>query len=598
MSDSEDKGASLPDLPGLCGWRRDLEQSVNHGLTSDLINSPRSGPSVSAGTGEPGSMRLVWSAHDFANAIAETRGAAIGALWASEAHLAYAAVGTPALVLPAIAAAGLELDRVPPRLVVFDAVVLAGSASFSPRASAALWDVQIADFLFSGARQPDRSLERLVKERCENAVAVKLRASSANSMPGAAVRADAERARALLELGASLARYSWTSELDALVSIETQAAIAVADMQCAGVLLDVEGLRALVHRAAVERDGFAAILRECGIDRPTSEADVTRGLARLVGQPVASSKDGLRRLGDHEVVSVLTAFRRQSAFVNDIGTAILQAASASPDGRVRGQWDSLGAATGRMTCSAPNLLGIPHAPAVRSKIIAPRGYTIISIDASQMELRVAADVLQEEKLLELFKRERTDIHQATAALLLGKNERDVTTEERKRAKVVNFGLLFAMQEAGLQEYARENYGVILSEAEASRWRRDFLGQFDRIRSWQERVRREEATVVVTAAGRRRRFFDGGRDFNARLAHEIQGSAADAMKHALVEVAPILPAYDARLVLAPHDELVFEVPIAAAPEAAQAFRSKMESGFRRVLPRVRLAFDITSGPHWT
>lgn len=541
---------------------------------------------------------LLWSAAAFASAVAETCSAAAGALWAGEMHLAYAADGAPTFVLPAIAAAGLELDRVPPRLVVFDDVALAGSASFSPRAAAALWDVLIADFLFSGVRQPDLSLERLVKQRCEEKTAVKLRAASASTMPGAAVRTDAERARALLELGASLARYSWTPELDALVSIETRAAIAVAGMERAGVLLDVEGWRALVHRAAVERDGFAEILREYGIDRPTSEADVTRELTRLVGQPVASSKDGIHRLGDHEVISVLRAFRRQSAFVNDIGTAILQAASASPDGRVRGHWDPLGAATGRMTCSVPNLLGIPHAPAVRSKFIAPPGHMLISIDASQMELRVAADVLQEEKLLELFKRERTDIHEATAALLLGKDERDVTTEERKRAKVVNFGLLFAMQEVGLQEYARENYGVILSEAEASRWRRDFLGQFDRIRKWQERVRREEATVVVTAAGRRRMFFGGGRDFNARLAHEIQGSAADAMKHALVEVAPILPAYDARLILALHDEFVFEVPSAAAHEAAQAFRSKMEAGFRRVLPRVRLDFDVTIAPHWT
>lgn len=480
MSDSSEKSALLPDLPDLHG-RRDGDQGMKHGWTNNVNGTSQSGPSTLAGTGEPGSMRIVWSAHDFAKAIAETCGAAMGALWAGEAHLAYAAVGAPALVLPAIAAAKLELDRIPPRLVVFDSVALAGSASFSPRAVAALWDVLIADFLFSGVRQPDLSLERLVKQRCEEKTAVKLRVSSASSIPGAAVRADAERARALLELGASLARYSWTPELDALVSIETQAAIAVADMQRAGVLLDIEGWRALVHRAAVERDGFAAILREYGIDRPSSDADVTRGLTRLVGQPVASSKDGLRRLGDREVVSVLTAFRRQSAFVNDIGTAILEAASASPDGRVRGHWDPLGAATGRMTCSAPNLLGIPHAPAVRSKFIASPGHMLISIDASQMELRVAADVLQEDKLLELFKRERTDIHRASAALLLGKQQDDVTPGERTRAKAVNFGLLLGMQEAGLQEYALENYGVTLSEAEASRWRENFLGQFDRIR---------------------------------------------------------------------------------------------------------------------
>jgi DNA polymerase-1 len=277
---------------------------------------------------------------------------------------------------------------------------------------------------------------------------------------------------------------------------------------------------------------------------------------------------------------------------------VLRAATESPDGRGRGHWDALGAVTGRLTCVKPNLLGISKRAEVRRLFKARPGHVIVSIDASNMELRVAADVLGDEALLAVFDDPEADVHAAAAGKVLGKPPHAVTSPERKNAKPIVFGTVLGQKPPGLVTYAANIFNLTLTLEEATAWQEAFIGAFPRLGEWQAAVRKSPGLFATTASGRYRRFPDREHDINARLAYQIQGTAADAMKSALVCIAPLLSSFGAELVLAPHDEFVFECPEATASEMTMAMLQAIVRGFRRFLPRVGLAFEYETGPTWT
>jgi DNA polymerase I len=268
------------------------------------------------------------------------------------------------------------------------------------------------------------------------------------------------------------------------------------------------------------------------------------------------------------------------------------AAHAHPlTGRLHARHDLAGTVSGRMSSADPNLQAVPRDAAVRALFRAPPGRALVVADYDQMELRVAALLAGEERLLAAHRAGR-DAHVLTAAALLGKAPEAVTEEERRLAKAANFGLLYGQGAEGLRAYAASAYGVAMTAAEARRHRAAWLAAHPRLRAWQARVRAEagRTLAVRTPAGRERRWAAGGFRATQALSHPVQGGAAEVLLAALARLRRGLEAagLDAAPVAAVHDELVVEADAAAAPAAARVLEGAMVGGMLEVLPGAPVA----------
>src|SRR5499427_2554169 len=271
-------------------------------------------------------------------------------------------------------------------------------------------------------------------------------------------------------------------------------------------------------------------------------------------------------------------------------------------GRVHTSFNQAVAATGRLSSSDPNLQNIPIRTAlgreIRSAFVAEPGHTLISADYSQIELRVLAHLAKDETLIAAFQR-GDDIHDQTAFKVFGP---DTTMDKRAlrgTAKMINYALLYGKTAFTLSK----DIGVTPQAAQA--FIDAYFAGFPRVRSFIDRTLDEaRATgVVKTMYGRRRLVADlTSRDFQRRSAAErvavnlpIQGTAADIMKRAMVDVHASLGSMDAgRMILTVHDELLFEVRREAADEVAALVRERMQSAADLKVP---LTVDIGIGENW-
>ncbi len=281
-------------------------------------------------------------------------------------------------------------------------------------------------------------------------------------------------------------------------------------------------------------------------------------------------------------------------------------------GGVRPRWNQLGAGSGRMSCSKPNLQQIPRDNRYRKCFIAGPGRVLVKADYSQIELRVAAKVAGEKVMLAAYAEGR-DLHTMTAARLIGKSEAEVKKTDRQLAKAVNFGLLYGMGAVSLQAYADANYGVKLSEAEAKKHRDTFFATYPGLKLWHDRTRellkRQEKQKLShrtrTQAGRVTLLpaAKEGRNgpypnLNEASNFPVQGTAADGLKAAMAllwERRAEMP--DAVPVLFVHDEVVLEVPEADGERAAAWLKGIMVEGIAPLIAPVPVEVEVTVGKSW-
>jgi DNA polymerase-1 len=256
---------------------------------------------------------------------------------------------------------------------------------------------------------------------------------------------------------------------------------------------------------------------------------------------------------------------------------------AEGDGRIHTTFNQLATATGRLSSSSPNLQNIPirgeFGPRMRSCFVAASDHVLAGADYSQIELRLLAHLSRDRELLDAFARDE-DIHTRTAALLFDRDPADVTDAERRKAKTVNFGLLYGM---GPLKLGRE-LGITTGQA------KDFIALYFQkltgVSAFYEQVEAEakKQGYVITIAGRRRLLPDIN-SRNANLAQQarrmaintvVQGSAADIIKLAMLAVDQDAALADlgARLILQVHDELLLEVPEAHGRTAGERLAEVM------------------------
>ncbi len=307
--------------------------------------------------------------------------------------------------------------------------------------------------------------------------------------------------------------------------------------------------------------------------------------------------------GQHSVVDWVLEYRELSKLRSTYLDALPQQVNPAT-GRVHTSYSQTGAVTGRIASSEPNLQNIPIRTdlgrRVRRAFVASPGSVLLSVDYSQVELRIAAHMSGDQTMLDTFQA-GLDIHTATAAAVYGLPLVKVTPEQRRRAKGINFGLIYGMSAFGLTRQTD------LTLAEAEDFVQAYFRQFPGVKSYLDGMRRlaAEQGYVETLLGRRR-YFPGlkgqgnpatrSREEREAINAPIQGTAADIMKIAMLRVPPALVEHNlqARILLQVHDELVLECPQAELVQTAALVQSVMESAYPLDAP---LKTEARSGLSW-
>jgi DNA polymerase I len=405
---------------------------------------------------------------------------------------------------------------------------------------------------------------------------------------------------------------------DLLVRVEMPLVPVLVDMEMAGISLDVAYLEAMSadlreRMSEIETRVFntvgepfnlnstqqlsVALFDRLGIPPP----DRTRRTSSGHYSTSADVLDSLR--GKHPVVDWVLDYRELSKLKSTYVDALpLQINPRT--GRVHTSYHQAGTVTGRIASSDPNLQNIPIRTElgrkVRKAFIAAPGTRLLSVDYSQVELRIVAHMANDEAMLAAFLAGQ-DIHAATAAAIYGVPLEAVSKDQRRRAKGINFGLIYGMSAYGLTRYTD------LTLAESEDFMAAYFKQFPGVKSYLDnmRVRAREEGYVETLLGRRR-YFPGlkeQRNQNIRAREEreainapIQGTAADLMKIAMIAVPGALKdaGLEAKILLQVHDELVLECPLGEVRQAAKAVQQAMENVYQLKVP---LKTEARSGPNW-
>lgn len=398
-----------------------------------------------------------------------------------------------------------------------------------------------------------------------------------------------------------------------LETLELPLARVLADMETVGFRIDRAGIAAYGERLSavasmLEEQIYAEAGMRFNINSPKQLGEVlfdTLGLphAKKTKTGYSTNAEILEKLRPYHVIAdAILDYRQVAKLKSTYVDGLLKV--ADENGRVHTNFKQTGTATGRLSSTEPNLQNIPVRTELgrelrRFFLPEDSDHVIIDADYSQIELRILAHVSGDADLIQAF-RDGTDVHTMTASTVFGVLPCEVTAEMRKKAKAVNFGILYGIGAFSLSE----DIGV--SRAEAQAYIDQYLAGYPGVDAYLKDAIRQgyENGYVTTLFGRRRYIPElAGKNkvqqkFGERVAMNspIQGTAADIIKLAMVRVHERLRAsgLDARLILQVHDELLIEAHRSCAAEAERILKEEMEHAVEYSVP---LDVDIHSGDSW-
>ena len=318
----------------------------------------------------------------------------------------------------------------------------------------------------------------------------------------------------------------------------------------------------------------------------------------------AEQLEKLREL--HPVVKFIEEYRTYAKLKNTYADPLPEL--IQEDGRIHTNFNQTGAITGRLSSSDPNLQNIPKygkvSELIRQSFVADKGKVLVSADYSQIDLRVAAHLSGDPKMMQIFQ-EGKDIHQSTAAWVNGIELEKVTKEQRSEAKSLNFGVLYGM---GTYGFMRDS-GV--SQERAEFFIKQYMKTFSKLKEFIERTKKEARKngFVETEFGRRRylpnikasNYMVRSGAERAAINFPVQGLAADIMKLAMLKVNDLIQnrqvknkEISPKLELQIHDELIVEIDKDKAEDFAKDLKKVMESVYKLKVP---LVVDVSIGKNW-
>jgi len=522
----------------------------------------------------------------------------------------------PALANPAIAKVGHDLK-----------FVMVAAARHGVTMTGAAFDTMVASYLMDATRS-SHSIEELALERLnyratseEDCCGKGAKAMALDAVPAESLATFAgERADLPVALAQGLEEDLKQEGLDRVYrDLEEPLIPVLADIERAGVRVDVETLAAISTRLQAELDDLGAeIYRHAGgafnINSPKQLADVlfvklnlSAGKKTGKTRVVSTAQDVLEELAQaHELPRLVLKWRSIQKLKGTYVDALPGLVNPTT-GRVHTTFNQAVAATGRLSSSDPNLQNIPIRTAlgreIRAAFTADPGHVLISADYSQIELRVLAHLSGDAALTEAF-RQGIDIHDRTAERVFGSSSGLDPHELRRRAKIINYALLYGKTAFTLAK----DIGV--PQQAAQEFIDAYFAGFPGVRVYIDKtIADARATGVVrTITGRRRLVPEiTSKNGMIRMAAEreavnmpIQGTAADVLKRAMIDVHAALVARNggrpapARMILTVHDELLFEAPADEAQDVAELARTSMERAFPLDVP---LTVDVGVGKNW-
>lgn len=402
-----------------------------------------------------------------------------------------------------------------------------------------------------------------------------------------------------------------------LAKIERELMPIVDAMEKRGIKIDIRAANNLSAKLAkkiitLEKKIYSLAKTEFNINSPQQLSEIlfdklkisTAGIRKTPGGAISTNAKELQKLkASHMVIALIIEYRElfklKSGFVDALPKVI-----SPKDGRIHPNFNQLGTETGRMSCSQPNLQNIPikgeFGKEIRSFFVAEEGFQFISADYSQMELRVAADVSGDKKMIAAFKAGE-DIHTTTASEIFDLPADKISKAQRKLAKTLNFGVLYGM---GYRAFS-ERTGA--SHEKAKEFIKKYFEEFSGVSDYVEKIKEQarEKSFVETQFGRKRFLPEiDSRDPRLKSHAErmavnlpIQGFAADIMKAAMVRLnqeLDLIHNNDCRLLLQIHDELLFEVKDSKVKDIALKIKRVMENVVKLNIP---MTVDIKIGKSW-
>ncbi len=397
-------------------------------------------------------------------------------------------------------------------------------------------------------------------------------------------------------------------------TIEKPLVPVLARMEETGVLVDTRLLRAMSGEfagkmAALEKEAHEAAGHPFNIGSPKQLQEVLYNELKLpvtqytpTKQP-STNEDALAELAEQHHLPQLILDYRSLSKLKSTYTDKLPDQVCARTGRIHTSYHQAVAATGRLSSSDPNLQNIPirteEGRRIRQAFIAKKGCKLLAADYSQIELRIMAHLSEDAGLLKAFAADK-DVHQATAAEVFGVPLEAVTTDQRRSAKAINFGLIYGMSAFGL---ARQ---LGIGRDEAQKYVDLYFARYPGVKAYMDRTRAQarEQGYVETVFGRRLYLPDiqarqqSRRQYAERSAINapMQGTAADIIKKAMISVDAWLrqSGTGAEIIMQVHDELVLEVPTAVLAAVQKQVTQLMSSAAEL---RVPLKVDAGSGANW-
>ncbi|HMU92234.1 MAG TPA: DNA polymerase I [Anaerolineales bacterium] len=428
--------------------------------------------------------------------------------------------------------------------------------------------------------------------------------------------ADAETTLRLMPImQKELQRVNGTKLLD---EIDMPLTPVLAEMEMTGALIDTKFFAAMSQElgqrlAEIEKEIFQLAGKTFNLNSPQQLSDVLFNHLRLEppdkGRKTttgfySTSADVLEALrGKHPALDFILEHRELSKLKSTYVDA-LPAAMDPNTGRVHTSYSQIGAVTGRLSSNNPNLQNIPirteTGRRVRNGFIADKGNVLLSVDYSQIELRIVAHMAQDEAMLKAF-RAGEDIHATTAAAIYDIELDNVTKDMRRHAKAINFGLIYGMSAFGLTR------STDLTLAEAEDFVKAYFTKFPGVKKYLDGMRRQAAEIgyVETLLGRKRYFPALQGKINMQLKNReereainapIQGTAADIMKLAMLKIPSALQAagLKGKMLLQVHDELVLECPKKEVEKTAKVVQETMAEAYPMSIP---LETEARAGASW-
>ncbi|MDQ4043201.1 MAG: bifunctional 3'-5' exonuclease/DNA polymerase [Actinomycetota bacterium] len=394
--------------------------------------------------------------------------------------------------------------------------------------------------------------------------------------------------------------------------IEFGAVATIAEMELAGIKLDVARWKEL-EIAVRERRDEAAVALEAHFPEPEGVLPLEGLGPRLNLNSPKQITDAFHTLGidlpdtkvwtllkvDHPAAKALLEYRELQ---KKLGTYLETYPNFihSKTGRIHANFLQCRVPTGRLACTNPNVQQIPHEDEFRSCFVAEQGNVLVIADYSQIELRILAEVSGDPAFVRAFQ-EGDDLHRMTAATMFGVEDEEVTREQRSAAKRINFGLMYGRGPKSLS-------AQLGTDEERARGLIDeYFANYPKVQRYLQSTasRALRDRTLRTLAGRVRKFGDTsglgsierGAMRREAMNYPIQGASADIAKLALAYIREELEGFDARLINSIHDEFVVECAEEVAPEVAERTRDGMVRAGEEILEKVPVEVEVAISPKW-